>query len=66
MCSPLKEVKIYNKNYEMMIIRVRKTTTSPEDYKESGRLQRVRKTTKSLEDYKESGRLPESGKLQET
>ncbi len=30
----------------LMIIRVRKTTKSPEDYKESGRLQRVRKATR--------------------
>jgi hypothetical protein len=34
-----------------MAKRVQKTTKSPEDYKESGRLQRVRKTTKSPEDY---------------
>ncbi len=44
MCSPLKEVKIFNTNITALRVKIKK---SPEDYKESGRLP-------------ESGRLQET------
>jgi phage protein D len=65
MCSPLKEVKVFNKNITALrvkIKRVRKTTKNPEDYQSPEDY----KKHKEPQDYEESRKPRNPGSPQES